>query len=529
MAYLSRINQNVVADSLNSSTANLNAGSSFVGTASSTLGVAGLQIGLKTDQNATVYVEQSPGLGTGTGTVTTNGTITLNGSGTNFLSRKVGDQIYVSGETVRIIATISSDTVLTVTVAFSTSVGSLSYQMYNWDISDSYTYYSAIDNFGITVQAISSFLRVRVTNNGSSATTFLRLNTVLCPIVEAVPRSLDASGNLKVGVKSIADDYGFTVENTPMGEQRTAQITRLVGAQFDGSTIDTNYWTATTLNSATVTQANAEVTLTSGTNSAGSAQLNSVRRARYVSANGMRFRGVIQLGDTGTASNTRKWGVTWGTTMPTYTDGAYFQLTGTTFSIVTLKGSSPTTVNSGSFNGQVGSTYAPTTSATTYEIYWINSKVWFVVGGTLLHTVSASSTTWAATMMPHIYMDNINSGNTTSVTLKCRVASIVRLGQLTTQPSSKQQVGTTAGNLCKIGPGNLHSILISTVSNGSIITLWDNITATGTAIWSATMVTTGGNNMYNNIYTVDFKGLPFFNGLTLQIATANATCTVIYE
>lgn len=53
------------------------------------------------------------------GTVATTGTTTLTGTGTYFTDFAVGDKITVSGETVRTIATITSDTTLTVTVAFS--------------------------------------------------------------------------------------------------------------------------------------------------------------------------------------------------------------------------------------------------------------------------------------------------------------------------------------------------------------------------------------------------------------------------
>jgi len=53
------------------------------------------------------------------GTGATTATTTLTGTSTNFLDYRVGDKITVSGETVRTIATITSDTVLTVSVAFS--------------------------------------------------------------------------------------------------------------------------------------------------------------------------------------------------------------------------------------------------------------------------------------------------------------------------------------------------------------------------------------------------------------------------
>lgn len=61
------------------------------------------------------------------GTVTTAGTVTLTGSSTYFTDYNVGDTILVSGETVRTIATITSDTSLTVTAAFSTTAGSLTF------------------------------------------------------------------------------------------------------------------------------------------------------------------------------------------------------------------------------------------------------------------------------------------------------------------------------------------------------------------------------------------------------------------
>lgn len=62
------------------------------------------------------------------GIVATNGTTTLTGTDTEFRnSFKVGDTITVSGETIRTIATITNDTTLTVTVAFSTTASGLTY------------------------------------------------------------------------------------------------------------------------------------------------------------------------------------------------------------------------------------------------------------------------------------------------------------------------------------------------------------------------------------------------------------------
>jgi hypothetical protein len=63
-----------------------------------------------------VYKSTSPNE---TGTVATAGTTTLTGTGTFFTDYNVGDTITVDGETARTIATIVSDTSLTVTLAFS--------------------------------------------------------------------------------------------------------------------------------------------------------------------------------------------------------------------------------------------------------------------------------------------------------------------------------------------------------------------------------------------------------------------------
>lgn len=138
----SSIVQNSVVSPGNTSTANLTAGSTFTGTAESCLGVAGIKVCVFTDQNSTVYIDQSP-----------NGT--------------------------------------------------------NWDITDSYTV-SASTGYGRTHQAVSGYYRVRLTNNGASTTTALRLTTYLCPTIESVPRSLTQDGNLKVAIQGTSDKPSYS-------------------------------------------------------------------------------------------------------------------------------------------------------------------------------------------------------------------------------------------------------------------------------------------------------------------------------
>ena len=721
MAYISRLSQAVTADANNSYSSNLAPNASFVGTNSSTLGVCGIQVSLKTDQDCLVYVEQTPGLTSGVGSVTTNGTVTLSGNGTKFLRDfAVGDEIYVHNETVRIVATVDADTSLTVTSAFSTSAGTQSYQFNPWDISDTYNYYAASGGLGITIQAVNSAERVRVKNIGGSTTTYFRLQTALCPIVEAVPRSLSEEGNLKIAIKedtaivstlnsttniagnttftgtfegvvnqsgiqvillynqnttlyidqsidgtnaaitdtfygqaneglsqsvaSIApyyrirvknqnistqatgsavsaktailnvlprsldvngnlrvtspmDEYGFRVENTPQGESRVVSPYRVVGKQFEfyGSASggpDANFWSTYIANSATALVQGSQAVLTSGTNTAAKVVLYSTRKGRYVQANCMRFRANMQLGDTGTASNTRRWGAgnlsnynftvsvgtavignvytnnsqqfqvlkvtsptsieCTGTGAPTSTgtltfaqgpgsgnltytanaaqavviDGFWFQLAGTTFSVITSKGGSPSTVSSGSFNGDLGSVYAPTTGNTVYEIYWTNNKVYFIVGGVVLHTVSATTATLSNTLSLGCFMDNINSGSSTSVTLSSRSMGIARMGVVDTAAKWYYVHGVQSGIVLKSGPGKLNKVVVNGWVDGSTISLYDGVSATNPIALIAPTVT--GNAHVEQPFTQTFD-LDFYNGLYLVTANGATDCNVIYE
>lgn len=80
------------------------------------------------------------------GTGATAATTTLTGTSTHFTDYAVGDTLLVSGETVRTIATIASDTSLTVTVAFSNTASGKTFT-HKSIIADSVQSYSLHRNF----------------------------------------------------------------------------------------------------------------------------------------------------------------------------------------------------------------------------------------------------------------------------------------------------------------------------------------------------------------------------------------------
>jgi len=240
--------------------------------------------------------------------------------------------------------------------------------------------------------------------------------------------------------KQLSDQYGWSADCTPNSELITTDKIRLVGAIFNGGTVDTNFWTPATHVNGTLTQVANSLVLTSNTAENDYAGVFSVRRATWVTGTSMKFRSQMRLQDTTATNLVRRWGVGWAATMTStaITDGACFKLTGTALSIVTYANSTTgTEVASGDFNGTYS---APTlTNLTTYEILYTLGKVYFIIGGVIVHTVTASTAHWATnTVNFHIFADVKTTGGTgVAKAMYFRMMNISRLGSFMTQPTYK--------------------------------------------------------------------------------------------
>jgi len=437
--------QAVHDDPNNSSTDNLDAGNSytFTGTATSTLGVAGLQWSLKTDQNATVYIDQSP-----------DGT--------------------------------------------------------NWDISDHFDYYYIKGGAGSTVQAVNSYWRIRVILTGTTATTYFRLQGVLCPIAPPLPRSLDDNRRLKTSGGIIDVETAIDAKVTPFGIQKSVNPIRIIGTSFSGTTKDPNFWTETVTGTGSVTQAG-EITLATGTTANSTAKYTSVRRARHVAGNVNEFKFTGRLITAPQADNLRRCGVY------DANEGFFFQINGITFGVGARKAGVDTIVNSGSFNGNLGDTVSIETTFGNFSIWYWERTAQFFLNGKLLHSIQAVTTSLVDTLTLPITIENNNSnGNVTNNSLEILVASVVRFGDLITNPQSKY-IGTNTTTVCKYGAGTLQRIV--NVDNAGTLTIYDNTAASGTII--ATIDTSKA------LGTLEFEA-PFSNGLTVVTATG-AKVVIVYE
>jgi hypothetical protein len=449
--------QNVVDSPLNSSTAVLAPTGTFTGTGTSTLGVAGIQVSLYSNQNCTVYVEQSP-------------------------------------------------------------------DNSNWDISDAYDYkYQTRPNFGITTQAVSSYFRVRVTNNSqsASATTF-RLQSCLCPIVEALPRTLGSQGNLLTCIRDIEDEYGSHVKIAPVGALNTSKLSRLVGIPFAGTTIDSNFWQASAVSGASAVQVGGEMSLNTNAATTGACTyLQSFRFARYIPGNNQYVRFQLDAGSTTGTGTIKRWGAWTSSAIGAYNapqDGCAFTVYNGVLALETFNNGSATRIDNGSFNGAYGTIVnAPPAGTNLYEIMYTNTSVWFIYNGNYIHKVSATGAPWSSTLTLPVRIEVYNASATAfNTSIKTRSASIHRFGELAAAAMWVSITGNATGSILKRSAGRLQRVINGI--NAGTLTFYDGTTTASPIILSMDMQRTLGSTTFD---------LDFYNGLCYN--SAGVTAVAVFE
>lgn len=310
----------------------------------------------------------------------------------------------------------------------------------------------------------------------------------------------------------IIDQSGNLVQVAPGGEVTMIEPVRLAGSSFSGPSLDSNFWTSALVGSGTAAQANDQVVLATGITANSSAAISSVESARFIGESLNRYSGIIQLGDTGTVNNIRRWGMFNGT------DGIYFMLSGTTMYVATMKGGVETAVPSASWNAN---TTVPTlTNANIYRIIYGDITIQFLINNVLVHKIVSSAAAPTNVINLTNYLGNVNSGGSTSnVSLTARVSVTQRLGKFETQP--KYAHITTAGTyLLKNTAGTLHKIVMNN-AGGTLITGYDNVTAT------APVILVINTPSQANPVTLSYD-LAFSTGLTI-VTTGTWDLTVIYQ
>ena len=389
----------------------------------------------------------------------------------------------------------------------------------NWDTSYSYVVSSGT-GLARTVQATASFFRVRLKNDGATNATYTRVQTALCPIVEALPPSLTEYGNLSVGVKEAF--YDATTESygriTPMNRLVVAEPKRLVGVGFSSGPLDTSFWTSTNTVNATTTTTSGVLTMTSAALAQSTSTVYSVRIARYLSGTNNNARFIARTGDLGASGNRRLWGVA----TKDGREGYFFDLTGTVLGVTTRKDNVDNRVIE--FNGQYGQSYPTLTNIHTYEIAWTNSKVMFMIDGKLLHVTKGQTAPLSQTQNFGIYLQNGNDiTGTTSTTLEVRTSSIYRMGSAEDSPAYYHKAAGATTITLKSSPGTFKKMVMNGVgaANSNNCTLYDSTGAGGAVIAIFTMTTA----MFGSWdYSLDF-----YNGITIVCEANTPDMTFVFE
>lgn len=260
------ITQDVEPSASNNSTANLNPNATFTGTGESTLGCNGIQVMFKATQTCTIQVQQSTDntnwdivdsyvvpANTGDGRTTQAvgqyvRVLVTNNGGSATTSLRLATYLcpiveclpralvsYEGQQYLRVsavqnviqsllnnsTANINGGAAFTGLAETTLGVNSIQVNVFmnqpctvqvdqsmdgtNWDISDSWTLPASTGD-GRTVQATASWFRVVVTNTSGSTATTVRIQTALCPVVEALPRSLGQKVMSKSLTVALASD-----------------------------------------------------------------------------------------------------------------------------------------------------------------------------------------------------------------------------------------------------------------------------------------------------------------------------------
>lgn len=334
-----------------------------------------------------------------------------------------------------------------------------------------------------------------------------------------------ASSSVKT---ALFDSHGQNGQISQVHDLKVTEPFRLVGIPFEGTTVDANFWVVSTTGTASSgTQSAGKMSLASGTANSGYAQVQSVRKARFVFANPHISRQAIRVTSAVVALNTRRWGAYTTTTAPTPTDGFYFELSAAgALSVNAANGGSVTSVASGNFNGEGGATYTVDTNVHAYEIHYYVMGVEFWIDDVKIHTMVPTTTNLTGSYHLNSTAATVNgAAGTTSGTVEVWACSIARQGREFTLPTSYAHAnGQTAGVVLKRSAGVLHGISIGQATNNAVITLYDSTAASGTVlgVWVVPN---------NSIIPVNMTGLniPFHTGLTLTVTVQNAGITVMYE
>ena len=288
---------------------------------------------------------------------------------------------------------------------------------------------------------------------------------------------------------------------------------RVVGGVFGGTinVLDTGMWsTPYSVGSASYSITGGQLVMSTGATSNSSAYITTKKLALYLATTMNYFNSFIQLPDTGTTNNARRWGAF------DTSEGFFFVLNGTTLSVASRKNSVDTTYPISGFKLDL--------KCHQYEICWDSQYVWFYVDNNIVATITSDASPLTNTLHLKASAHNVNSGgSTTNVVMNIRSMAISRVGEDVSKPVYFH--GNSIGvNVLKYGPGTLGMFSLNTKgATANVLTIYD-----GTSTTAGTEVCTlDGVSLLSAFidFEVDFSG-----GLTVACSGGTASdFTLTYQ
>lgn len=269
---------------------------------------------------------------------------------------------------------------------------------------------------------------------------------------------------------------------SPSGALEIGELIRLVGGNFESGALQSNIWDIDEVNGGTATSVTGEAVLSTNTTADGAASIQSVRRARFITATFNKAHHAIQMENPTNTDVIRRWGMYDPINNFASGDGVFWENDSGTYTLKRRKaGSIAETVSEGSFNGTTA--LVKDGNVHIYEIVYNAGSALFFQDRGLIHRMSFVDAVGYETVHLSLGAECINTNsNTTNNTLKTRGFACSRIGAPSSRPDFFR-INTAISGVIKNSPGTLEKIIISNPGQGNpTMTLYNNSAASGEVI-----------------------------------------------
>ena len=342
-------------------------------------------------------------------------------------------------------------------------------------------------------------------------------------------RSINIPGGrpLDIPRQTIVDEQtGSLIAVVPSGTLEVGELIRLTGGNFETGALLPNLWQTNFVNGGTGTVVDGELVVSTNTTADGASFIQSVNRARFITATFNRAHLAIQMPGRLNTDVIRRWGAYDPVTPLVSGDGIFFENASGQIKVVRRRGGAEVeTVLLEDFNGnKIPGTdiiFVEDGDVHVYEIVYNAGAILFFQDRRLVHRMSSLTSVAYDTVHLALGLEvqNIN-GNIINNTLKSRGFSISRVGTQTANPD-KFLINASGTATLKNSPGTLRSIIIlDTGVGGATLEIFDALDNTGTPLFVLDLTA--------ELITLNF-GFDFNIGLTYDASGASFEVMVIFD